>query len=380
VGDSAYPEYDDVATAPTHPATYADLLADADWEQVGTVDATEPLEYTDTWPDASSRGVYFYEVFAVDAVDNTSQPAAAYDGATNYWLGDFDADGGVDAVGDVHVLGEAFGESDGDDHYNNIVDVGPTDDNSAYGIPGTDDTIDFEDLMITALNFGVVSPSKGQPTISESVDLAWTRLGQSRWALHLESGQGLQGVRVRAAVPSGAEITVSEGALLGSQSATAFLRNVGDGLDVSLALLGTGASFDGTGELFVVDLSQPVELDEIEITARDHENGVMEVTLAQVTAVEIPTVFDLGQNYPNPFNPQTTIEFALPEAADVQLKVYGVDGRLVKTLVNETRDAGHHEVIWRGDDDAGRRVATGTYFYVIEADDFHQVHKMTLVK
>jgi hypothetical protein len=377
---SAYPEYDDLATdvIPARPASHATIDA-AVWELVdGDVDPAQTSLTDSTMTDG--RGVYYYEVFAIDPATNASDPAAANDRATNYWLGDFDGDGEVDVIGDISPLGDAFGTEEGDASYNNIIDVGPTDDWSSYGIPTTDSKIDFEDLMITALNFGVVQANKDRPNISDSVDLVWTRLGASRWALHLESGEGLQGVRVRAALPPGTDVTLTPGELLGIQSADAFLRNVGDGLDISLALLGTGESITGAGELVVVDLSQSVELNEIEIQARSIENSEMEVAFSQATAVEIPTAFNLNQNFPNPFNPQTTIKFALPEAADVQLKVYGVDGRLVKTLVNETREAGYHEVVWRGDDGAGRRVATGTYFYVIDAGDNHQVRKMTLVK
>jgi len=76
----------------------------------------------------------------------------------------------------------------------------------------------------------------------------------------------------------------------------------------------------------------------------------------------------------------TKISYSLPEAQDVRLVVYGVDGRLVATLVNETRGAGLHEVIWTGRDDAGKSVASGMYFYRIDAGPYSQVHKMTLMK
>ncbi len=84
--------------------------------------------------------------------------------------------------------------------------------------------------------------------------------------------------------------------------------------------------------------------------------------------------------YPNPFNPQTRISFSLPETQRVHLNVYGIDGKLVATLVDETRGAGLHEVIWNGQNDAGQIQASGLYFYRIEAGSYSQVRKMTLMK
>jgi hypothetical protein len=101
--------------------------------------------------------------------------------------------------------------------------------------------------------------------------------------------------------------------------------------------------------------------------------GVPEGPLAGEGAV--PTVYNLSQNYPNPFNPSTTIEFALPKASSVELKVYTTLGQEVATLVQETMSAGRHTVSFN----AGR-LASGLYFYRISAGDFNSVRKMMLVK
>jgi len=88
----------------------------------------------------------------------------------------------------------------------------------------------------------------------------------------------------------------------------------------------------------------------------------------------------LAQSRPNPFNPSTLIAFRLPAAGDVALKVYDLDGRLVKTLLRSEMPAGTHQVTWRGRDERGRPVASGTYFYMLEAGDFSQTRRMILVK
>jgi hypothetical protein len=95
----------------------------------------------------------------------------------------------------------------------------------------------------------------------------------------------------------------------------------------------------------------------------------------------IPSSFRLVSAYPNPFNPMTTLAFDLPEAATVDLMIYDMKGRLVRSLVvHEAREAGRNEVVWRGRDDGGRVVVAGVYFYRLVADGYTETKRMTLVK
>ena len=88
----------------------------------------------------------------------------------------------------------------------------------------------------------------------------------------------------------------------------------------------------------------------------------------------------LHQNYPNPFNPSTEIRFDLPTARDVKLRIYNQLGQTVRTLVDHRMKAGAYSLKWNGDDEAGHTVASGVYFYNLDAGDFTQIRKMTLVK
>ena len=97
-------------------------------------------------------------------------------------------------------------------------------------------------------------------------------------------------------------------------------------------------------------------------------------------AGDSPDRSTLSQNYPNPFNPQTTIAFSIAQRANVYLAVYDVSGALVRTLANEDRPAGAYELKWDGRDDKGRAVASGVYFYKLNAGSFTQTKKMVLLK
>ncbi|MCW5897551.1 MAG: choice-of-anchor J domain-containing protein, partial [Bacteroidetes bacterium] len=100
----------------------------------------------------------------------------------------------------------------------------------------------------------------------------------------------------------------------------------------------------------------------------------------------IPETYALMQNYPNPFNPTTTIQYALPTASTVSLKIYNILGQEVATLVDQVQTAGYHTAVWNGRNQYGSQVATGVYFYRIEAKasdgsaPFTNLKKMLLVK
>ncbi len=96
------------------------------------------------------------------------------------------------------------------------------------------------------------------------------------------------------------------------------------------------------------------------------------------SAPELTTA--LMNNYPNPFNPTTTIKFSLAKKAQVRLDVYNIRGQKVKTLVNDSMDAGAHQIVWNGDDDAGKTAASGVYFYRLKTGGYNSVRKMLLIK
>jgi hypothetical protein len=99
----------------------------------------------------------------------------------------------------------------------------------------------------------------------------------------------------------------------------------------------------------------------------------------------IPEVYSLSQNYPNPFNPTTEIVFALPEQSDVTLSIYNLLGQEVRVLVRGTFPAGTHKATWNGLNESGNAMASGMYFYRIEArgnspSPFTEARKMLLLR
>lgn len=95
---------------------------------------------------------------------------------------------------------------------------------------------------------------------------------------------------------------------------------------------------------------------------------------------ELPEDFWLGPNYPNPFNPTTVIDYSLPTQSHVTVEVFNIVGSIVRVLVDEVQSAGVHTTLWDGTDQEGRPVASGVYFYRLQADEYSQTRRMLLLK
>ncbi|MFH2037617.1 MAG: T9SS type A sorting domain-containing protein [Candidatus Zixiibacteriota bacterium] len=94
----------------------------------------------------------------------------------------------------------------------------------------------------------------------------------------------------------------------------------------------------------------------------------------------IPVDFNLDQNYPNPFNPTTNIKFAIKNRTNVNISIFNILGQKVATLADREFNAGYYEATWDGTDDNGSIVASGMYFYRLEADEFTDTKKMIMLK
>jgi hypothetical protein len=103
------------------------------------------------------------------------------------------------------------------------------------------------------------------------------------------------------------------------------------------------------------------------------------LSLTDINFAVLKTI-NLHQNFPNPFNPSTKIEYSIPNNSQVNIIIYDLMGKEVKTLVNDTKKVGQYQVKWSGTDDSGQSVSGGIYFYKLQAGDFIQTRKMVLMR
>ncbi len=99
-----------------------------------------------------------------------------------------------------------------------------------------------------------------------------------------------------------------------------------------------------------------------------------------VAETVMPTSYRLMNNYPNPFNPSTKIVFEIPQSENVSLRIYNINGELVRTIVNGNLPAGHYEKEWDGYNESGNSVTSGVYIYRLTAGKFDRSSRMILMK
>ena len=136
----------------------------------------------------------------------------------------------------------------------------------------------------------------------------------------------------------------------------------------------------GTGlpnsPVFDINYHQPTHL----LVAATHGRSIYSVDVSSIVVgvhniSQIAETYSLSQNYPNPFNPSTKIQFSIPKSGNVKIMVYDITGKEAKVLVNERKEIGQYEVEFNGSS-----LASGVYFYRIEAGDFREAKRMVLVK
>jgi len=402
----AYPEYDDWGAPFGYPAHQANGFV------VAFIPGTGDQTYEDDSFSDASRNVHYYTAFTRDSAGNYSiATSTAQDRSTSYWLADVREPTGTPGTYDGFVdyydkvaYSYSYYSIEGDPQYDNELDVGPTDDNSRMGIPLTDNIINFEDLMILAMNYGRVYPTgipdEGlpDPTIGDYAVLAleWERaelvIGDvlEISLTLLNSEQPAKGVSSVVTFDSDALEFLS--AIRGEfaddvEESFFFAREEAGRIRIDFAVLGTETSMPGSRAVatlrFRVSSAEPSLLDIDEVTLRDVANADVACRTSGLDLAggdEVSLRLRLGQNAPNPFNPRTVIAFDLPERCSVALRIYGVDGRDVVTLVDGPLDAGAHRVTWDGTDDRGADAASGVYFYVLDACGRRLSQKMVLMR
>ena len=144
-----------------------------------------------------------------------------------------------------------------------------------------------------------------------------------------------------------------------------------DGSGVGVTDGPRGAAFDADGNLYIADF---------------YTNAIFHYAYDGLTIYDdkqsnvVANDYVLAQNFPNPFNPSTKIEFKIPMMEQVNISVYNLEGRLIKTLVNQVMSAGNHVVNWDGTNEIGAKVSTGMYIYQLKTNSTNLNRRMTFIK
>ncbi|MCK5597315.1 MAG: hypothetical protein KAJ04_07690, partial [Candidatus Eisenbacteria sp.] len=347
------------------------------------------------------RNIYYYQAFCFDIARNygaAEVAGASADLATNYWLGDVAAEMGVWGYNglvndnDIDKLGSAYHAAPAGSPQNGM-DVGPTVHPifGRLGLPTPDDFVGFEDLMVFAMNYGVVS-TRVVPLLSEPVEgqlalslegISSDAAGTVELALRLEGNTGeVKGVSAVLELEGMELVSARLSDEMSTPLARTFLWYGADQIDITI--LGTDVSIGGSGEvarLTFQTTSEQYGVDFASAALRGIENEDLDARLEGYEASgSIPTVFRLVQNSPNPFNPVTKVAYHVPSESRVTIRVFDVTGRLVTTLVDGVVEPGRHAAIWNGTNDRGESVGSGVYFCAMVAGEFQTSTKMLLLK
>ncbi|MGA9364221.1 MAG: T9SS type A sorting domain-containing protein [Bacteroidota bacterium] len=270
-------------------------------------------------------------------------------------------------------------------------DIGPTANGYLFSLPVPDIKIDFEDLVIFSISFGLSSTSQlpkvvGTPTQPAEVSLGSPVELGTETRIPVVVGGEVSDIRAMKLViegSSGMFLGAEKGELLQSYSTPVAVMSKAEGgvICVDLAVMGLDAEgLSRAGEIVILRFGGKPRVHLLTGEARSSDNKALNVVKVRGAGDSEAPIFTLLQNYPNPFNPTTTIEYELPVTGQVELDIYNVLGEKVVTLVSERQKAGRYQVQWNGRDMRKRAVASGMYFYRVHAGGFTSVKKMVVLK
>jgi hypothetical protein len=307
---------------------------------------------------------------------------------------------GNNSVGieDISRLNTTYWKSHGEIGYNNICDVGPTTDRSVHALPLTDNTVQFEDLMMFAINYGQVSllASGGARTLErpwlalEFEEGSSERTDVVRARLVLKGNrESVKGIHAAISCPSGLEFEgMSGGRLLKDQSGPVFLEHLAEGglLQVDAALLGRGQTLHGSGDVVELRFRVVGTVETLpglyEVDLRSVSNRTLDRDMSPELGLDDTRGERPGETVarvelsarPNPFSGGTHLRLSLPHSTPVKLRIYSVSGQLVETLVDGELGAGHHGLTWRASG-----AAPGVYLAILDVGGERLTRKLTLL-
>lgn len=206
---------------------------------------------------------------------------------------------------------------------------------------------------------------------------------------HIQSPEG----RIAVKVPSGAfkeDVFLLAGVTRQAQQERFDVSSFLAEKEVEITIRYDPTAFDDVTKLFLyrrdgngwTQLRSQVYLKDSKIKTRTKQLGQLKLAVDPTfTGTNVvPTEFSLRRNYPNPFNPTTTIGYDLAQDGTTRLEVYNLLGQRVRSLVTGFQLAGTYQVSWNGQNDVGHQVASGVYFYRLQAGRYVKTNKMLLLK
>jgi hypothetical protein len=319
-------------------------------------------------------------------------------GAVRTYLGDL-ASSGNEATGDGRIDFEDlvpwslsyWSGTPGFDlsRYKVKYDIGPTVDHSVFSLPVPDQKIEFEDLVLFSIAYGLSANHRLPKAVtSDSIDVSLGKPvvvgNETRIPLMVEgSVADLRALSIEVTGQFGSFLGVEKGELLEDYTTPVLLMNktYDRTAYLDMAIVGVeNAGLSSEGQMAILRFTGNPHV-QLTVRSARNSNNVPIVARKKVGEGEsVPTTFTLSQNYPNPFNPLTTIEYELPMPGNVTLEIFNVIGERVATLVNDVQEAGFYRVQWNGRDGNNIPVATGMYLYRVRSGEHVAVKKMLLLK
>jgi hypothetical protein len=351
------------------------------------------------------RDFWYYVVYDVNACGDVSTPSAVTTGTLDYHLGDV-SDGITHGQGDnlvqtsdISELGAHYGISLAPSDPLGYLDVGPTTTGYVDGRPLTDQLVNFEDLILFAINYARVSSPATRPAsdvaggdpksitadelLLSSPDHVST--GEVSSAALTMRGTGVvQGLSIHLSWNPDVVVPTSfaGGQLLHDLDGVAFSAKAGS---VDAAVLGLGRGLSGEGELasvtFRVIAAGDPKIAIASVDARDTKNQPIHVgTSREAQAPQVPLITAMQSVTPNPFRGGVALGFALARPDRVQFDIYSVDGRRVKTVTSGAFDAGEYSFTWDGRDEGGNAMSAGVYYARLVAGRLRFSRTLTLLR
>jgi hypothetical protein len=277
------------------------------------------------------------------------------------------------------------------DNYMAKYDIGPTSNGYVFSLPTPDAKIDFEDLSIFSIVYGLNAKSqlpKATAPSNEPVEIFLSQPvaagAETRIPVALAGAiSDLRSVHLELTGQFESFLGADKGTLTESYSSPVmvFAKANGRNVQVDCAVMGLDASaISRPGELLVLRFAGNPRVHLAASVGRTSANSPANIVPKAGAGDYQPVQYSLSQNYPNPFNPSTTIEYEVPTAGQVKIEIFNLLGEKVATIVDEQREPGFYTVQWNGHDHNGHLLGSGVYLYRLKSASFTNVKKMVLLK